>query len=130
MSASPYKTVYEVDASTLDTGGTIVPTDLDEEVAAYSFGGNGYKTEWGIKVVNDADQDIDATPLLSTSDDDDFAEYDTVEGLNVTVPSGTSPDNTELLDSDLLGAYLGIELAPAAAATGTVKIVFQSRNMG
>ena len=128
MSASPYKNVYEVDASTLDTGGTVVPTDLAEEVAAYSLAGNRDKTEWGIKILNGSDQPVEATPLISTSDDPELTEYEYLDAMAETAATGEVPANIVLLDSDVIGAYLAVELAPDAAATGTIKIVFQSRD--
>ena len=118
---------YELDAANLDTAGTIVPTDLPGN-DAYSLG-TGQAKYWGVKIVNDSDQDVDATPVLSTSDDRSLTEYDTVSGLTVTVATGSPPDNVELLDSDLVGGALGVELTPAAAATGSVTVHFIEREV-
>jgi len=129
--------VIEVDAADLDTGGTIVPKGLSADVNDETLDADAFrldpstKDEWAVKVYNNSDQDIDATPVVSTSDDDTLSEYDTVDALTSTVPSGgTVPGSVELLDSDLVAGHLGVELTPAAGATGTVKVVFDSRSMG
>jgi len=118
---------YELDAANLDTAGTIVPTDLPGD-DAYSLG-TAQAKYWGVKIVNGSDQPVDATPVLSTSDDRGLTEYDTVDGLTVTVATGSPPDNVELLDSDLVGGALGVELTRGAAATGSGTVHFIEREV-
>lgn len=132
--------VYEVDAADLDeTNGTIVPKgittdidgdDVDEDAFEFPRKYRSHKHEWAVKIVNDADQDVDVTPLITTDDDPGLEEYDSVNGLATTVGQGDPPDNVELFESDIIGNAIAVRLQPAAAATGTVKIVFQSRRMG
>lgn len=126
--------IYEIDASNLDGTGHIVPIELsgaDSDDRPYALD-HDVKEEWAIKVYNNADQDVDATPLISTSDDGGFAEYDAVDALTTTVTSGGAvPGSVELLDSDLVGGYIALRLTAAATpVTGTIKVVFQSRKMG
>jgi len=132
--------VFEIDAADLDeVDGTIVPKELAEDADDDAIDEDAYefprrhrsiKHEWGIKVVNDADQDIDGVPLLTTDDDEAFDEYVEVDPTATTIGQGTAPDNVELFEGDIIANSVGVELTPAAAATGTVKVVFQSRRMG
>jgi len=129
--------VIEVDAADLDTGGTIVPKGLSADVNDETLDADAFRLDpnrmdrWAVKVYNNADQDVDATPVVSTSDDKTLAEYDTEDSLTTTVSSGgTVPGSVELVDSDLVAGHLAVELTPAAGATGTVKVVFESRSMG
>lgn len=126
--------VYEIDAANLDGTGNIVPIDLnggESDDRPFSLD-HEVKEEWAIKVYNDSDQDVDATPLVSTSDDGGFAEYDTVDALTTTVSSGGDiPGSVELLDDDEVAGYIALQITAAATpAAGTVKVVFQSRKMG
>lgn len=118
---------YELDAANLDTAGTLVPTDLPGN-DGYALGTSKAKT-WGVKIVNGSDQPVDATPILSTSDDRTLTEYDTVDSETVTVSSGSPPNNVELVDADVVGGVLGVQLTPAAAATGTVTVHFIDREV-
>ena len=117
--------VYEIDATTIDDDGLIVPRDLPEEDDGHELN-RSVKSDWAVKVVNDGDADVDATPLVSTSDDSGLEEFDT-DNDPVTVGA----DDVDLHSSDTVAAYLGVELTADPAPTdGTVKIVFNSRLYG
>jgi len=124
------KNVYEVDATTIDSNGVVVPQDLDGEPDAYEFGDRELARQWAAKIVNDADESVDAQPLATTSDDGSFQEYDEV-GSTRTVATGSPPDNVELLSHDDVAASVGVKLVAATTpTTGTVKVVFNSRRYG
>jgi len=71
--------VIEVDAADLDTGGTIVPKGLSADVNDETLDADAFRLDpnrmdrWAVKVYNNADQDVDATPVVSTSDDKTLA---------------------------------------------------------
>lgn len=121
--------VYEVDATTIDADGLEVPKDLPEGADAYRLN-RSVKSDWAIKVVNGADADVDATALVSTSDDSAFEEF-AEDGEAETAAVGDAPDNVVYFDGETVAGYLGVELAAEAAPTeGTVKVVFNSRLYG
>ena len=121
--------VYEVDATTIDADGVTVPTDVDGVDEGYQLS-RSVKSDWAIKVVNDADAEIDATPLVSTSDDPALEEY-AEDGDAETVASGDVPDNVTYFSGETVAAFLGVELTAEVSPTeGTAKIVFNSRLYG
>lgn len=132
------RNVYVIDAADLDeTNGSVVPTDLAQDNADVAIEDDSFaltpakwKHEWAVKIINDCDQAVDATPVVSTDDDLTMTSYTTVDALNTNVGTGTPPDNVELLSSDTVAGAIGVLLNPAAAATGTVTVVFQKRRTG
>lgn len=133
----------EIDATVIDTDGVVVPRDIDNddvvdvpdgydfaEIDAYQIGDAHVKHDWAIKIVNDADESIDTQPLASTSDDGAF-ESAAEDGSNETVGPGDPPENVELIHSETVAQYVGIELsADPVPTTGTVTVVFNSRRYG
>jgi len=120
---------YTIDAANLDTAGTIVPTDaaLADTKEAFDLG-TKQASVWSVEIFNNATENIDATPVITTTSDGDLTQYDTVDSLTTTVTSGgTVPDSVEIMDHDVSARKLGVELTPAAAATGTVELELQSR---
>lgn len=130
------RNVYIIDAADIDaTNGLIVPKDLDTDNSGDTVDATAFdldptkKQEWSIKVVNDSDQEVDSLPLITTNDDQDFTEYDELTQLDVTVSTGSPPANVEMQDTDVIAGSVNTRLDVGAAATGTVKIVFESREM-
>jgi len=125
------KNTYTVDATTIDSNGVIVPKDLADEPASHEFSTRSIKSEWAIKVVNDADESVDAQALVTTSDDvESFDEY-AENGSTETAATGTPPDNVAYLTGDVVAAAIAVELTAATTpTTGQVKVVFNTRLTG
>ncbi|MCU4743469.1 hypothetical protein [Natronoglomus mannanivorans] len=125
---STHKNVYRIDAADVE-GGMLIPKDIEGEVDAYELN-RSVKSDWAIKVVNDTDADVDATALVSTSDDSAFEAY-AEDGAPETASTGDAPDNVVYITGETVAGYLGAELAADPAPTsGTVTVVFNSRLYG
>lgn len=135
--------VIEIDASALGSSSTLVPRDISNtevatvpdgydfgEIDAYEMGSESVKADYAVKVVNDADQAVDATVCVTTSEDDAFEDYDT-DGT-ASVSTGSSPSNVELLDGSLPIAAINVDLTASTTPSSgtTVKIVFDNRLHG
>jgi hypothetical protein len=125
------KNTYTVDATTIDSNGVIVPKDLANELASHEFSTRSIKSEWAIKVVNDADESVDAQALVTTSDDvESFDEY-AENGGTETAATGSPPDNVAYLTGDVVAAAIAVELTAATTpTTETVTGVFNTRLTG
>jgi len=99
--------VVVLDATVIGASGIAVPgdidnTDLDNPPRGYDFSEfDAYplswaiKSDWAAKVVNDADEAVDAVAAVGTSDDATLSEY-TEDGTSQTVSTGVVPDNMQL----------------------------------
>lgn len=121
--------VYEIDATTIDSEGIIIPKDLEDAPEAYSLS-RSVRSDWAVKIVNDSDAPVDATNLVSTSDDSEFEEYAVDDELN-TIQDGEVPENVGYTSGTTVAGFLAVELASDPGATeGTVKVVFNKRRTG
>lgn len=140
MSRTP--NVIEIDATVLDSTSLLVPRDITNsevvnvptgtdfsELDAYEFANASVRASYSAKVVNDADEVVDAQVCVTTSDDEAFQSYDT-DGT-ASVATGSPPDNVELQHGTLTAASLNVDLTAATTpTTGTVTVVFNSRLYG
>ena len=134
--------VVVLDATVIGAGGIAVPgdidnTDLDNPPRGYDFSefdayplSRAIKSDWAAKVVNDADEAVDAVAAVATSDDATLSEY-TEDGSSQTVSTGGPPANVELIDGSTVAGHLGVVLSADPAPTaGTVTVAFNSRLYG
>jgi hypothetical protein len=135
--------VITLDATVIGASGVTVPTDVSNsdladaprgyefaDIDAYELPSRSLKGDWVVKVVNDSDAAVDATPGITTADDETFVDY-AEEGSTQTVQTGSPPGNVAHIHSDTVAGHLAAELvADPAPATGTVTVIFGSRLYG
>jgi hypothetical protein len=117
------KNIYTVDNSDLDGSSVIVPKDTEDGQDSFDSRSTKQKHEVLVKVVNNTDQNFDATPAFSSSDDEEFTEYDTADDETATVSTGSVPDNVESF------RFHGVRLNNFAGdpTSGEVKITINSK---
>jgi len=135
--------VLVLDATVVDANGVVVPRDIDNtdldtvprgydfsEIGAYEFPSRSLKADWVVKVVNDADADVDVTAGVTTGDDATFDDY-AEDGPAETASTGSAPDNVVHIHGETVAGHLGVELlADPAPTNGTLTVVFGSRLYG
>lgn len=135
--------VVEIDATAVTTSGILIPKDIDNsdvvnvprgydfaDFDAYEFGTRSVKSDWVIKVVNDADNPVDVEAGVSTGSDEMFADW-TTDGTAETAPTGDPPNNVVHISGETVAAFLGTRLtADPVPTTGTITIEFGSRRLG
>jgi len=134
--------VVVLDATVIGASGIAVPgdidnTDLDNPPRGYDFSefesyplSRAVKSDWAVKIMNDGDADVDAVPMVGTSDDPNFTEH-IEDGPEETVTTGTPPDNVGLFSGETIAGHLGVVLSADPAPTaGTVTVVFNTRLYG
>jgi len=122
--------VFRVDATEIDADGLQVPGDLeDADEMAYELN-RSVRSAWAIKVVNGSDEEIEATTLVSTSDDSAFEGF-AEDGDPEPAAAGDPPENVAYFTGETVAGYLGVDLTAEATPTeGEVKVVFNSRLYG
>jgi len=135
--------VLLLDATVIDAGGVLVPTDIGNgdldtvprgydfsAINSFSLPSRSVRSAWAIKAVNDGDADVDVTPAVSTADDSSLNDY-AEDSTATTVSTGSPPDNVEHLTSETVAGHLAAELVADPAPTGgTVTVVFEPRVYG
>jgi hypothetical protein len=134
--------VIVLDATVVDASGVVVPRDIDDAdldsvpqgydfstIDAYELS-RAVKSDWVVKVTNDADNDVDVTPGVTTAGDGAFDDW-TGDGNAETAPSGSVPDNIVHITGETVAGHIGVELvADPAPTSGTLTIEFGSRRYG
>lgn len=135
--------VLVLDATVVDAAGVVVPTDLVDAdldsvprgydfsaIDAYELPSRAVKSDWVVKVVNDADADVDVTAAVTAAGDGAFADW-TGDGPAETASTGAPPDNVVHFSGSTVASALGAELvADPAPTNGTVTVFFGDRLYG